>query len=102
MDIARVIGHIVATQKDPSLVSCKICVIQPVVYDEKTRDYKPSRKPLVATDATAMRGLGELVFFVESGDAVFTGLQGEDIPVDAAIVGIVDNIHCPGERPAGS
>jgi len=30
MDIARVIGHIVATQKDPSLVSCKICVIQPM------------------------------------------------------------------------
>jgi len=88
MDIARVIGHIVATQKDPSLVSCKICVIQPVTHDGKN-----SRAPLIATDATASRGLGDKVFFVESGDAVFTGLQGEDLPVDAAIVGIVDEIY---------
>ena len=91
MDIARVIGHIVATQKVPSLVSCKICVIEPIGVDGK-----PSRKPLIATDATAMRGLGELVFFVESGDAVFTGLQGEDLPVDAAIVGIVDHLYVEG------
>ncbi len=88
MDIARVIGHIVATQKDPSLVSCKICVIEPLDHTGK-----PCRKPLIATDATAKRGLGDLVFFVESGDAVFTGLQGEDLPVDAAIVGIADHIH---------
>jgi ethanolamine utilization protein EutN len=96
MDIARVIGHIVATQKDPSLVSCKLCVIEPLNHDGK-----PSRKPLIATDATASRGLGELIFFVESGDAVFTGLQGEDLPVDAAIVGIVDEIH-PGGGSTGS
>lgn len=88
MDIARVIGHIVATQKDPSLVSCKLCVIQPLTHDGKA-----VRKPLVATDATASRGLGELVFFVEGGDAVFTGLLGEPMPVDAAVVGIVDEVH---------
>ena len=88
MDIAEVIGHIVATQKYETLVSCKLCVIQPI-----THDGQKSRKPLIATDATASRGLGERVFFVESGDAVFTGLQGEDLPVDAAIVGIVDEIY---------
>lgn len=93
MDIARVIGHIVATQKDPSLVSCKICVIQPVDHQGK-----PVRKPLIATDATASRALGEMVYFVEGGDAQFTGLQGADMPVDAAIVGIVDEIHV---RPGG-
>jgi len=92
MDIARVIGHIVATQKDPSLVSCKICIIQPL-----THDGKPSRKPIIATDATSSRGLGELVFIVESGDAVFTGLLGEDLPVDAAVVGIVDEISHEGK-----
>ena len=91
MDIARVIGHIVATQKDPSLVTHKICVVQPL-----THDGRPSRKPIVATDATASRGLGERVFLVESGDAQFTGLLGDEgIPVDAAIVGIVDEIHTP-------
>jgi ethanolamine utilization protein EutN len=95
MDFARVIGTIVATQKDPSLVSCKLCVVQPLTHDSK-----PSRKPIVATDATASRGLGELVFLVESGDAVFTGLQGDDLPVDAAIVGIVDHIHPDSTAPA--
>jgi len=87
MDIARVIGHIVATQKVPSLIGCKLCVIQPLTHDRRV-----SRKPIIATDATASRGLGELVFIVESGDAVFTGLQGESLPVDAAIVGIVDSV----------
>lgn len=88
MDFAEVIGTIVATQKDPRLVSCKLCIVQPVAHDGRK-----IRKPIVATDATASRGLGEKVFLVESGDAVFTGLQGSDMPVDAAIVGIVDEIH---------
>jgi ethanolamine utilization protein EutN len=92
MDIARVIGHVVATQKDPSLVSCKLCVVQPV-----THDGKPIRKPIVATDATASRGRDELVFLVESGDAVFTGLLGDSMPVDAAVVGIVDTISTKSE-----
>jgi microcompartment protein CcmK/EutM len=39
--------------------------------------------------------VGEIVYYVASGDAVFTGLQGVDIPVDAAIVGIVDSIDVP-------
>ena len=88
MDLARVIGTIVATRKDPSLVSCKICVLQPV--DEHL---KPMREPLIATDATSSRGQGDLVYFVESGDAVFTSLTGPPMPVDAAIVGIVDDVH---------
>ncbi len=87
MDIARLIGTIVATQKDPALVSSKICIIQPL-----DKDLRPNGKPLVATDSTSQRGTGEIVYYVSSGDAVFTGLQGEKIPVDAAIVGIVDQV----------
>jgi len=98
MDIAKVIGLIVATQKDPSLVSCKICVIEPLAYDAEKKEYRPSRKPLIATDATASRNIGELVFFVESGDAVFTGLLGQDLPVDAAVVGIVDDVCQEGTK----
>ena len=85
MDIARVIGTIVATQKDEALETCKICVIQPL--DAKL---KPCGKPLIATDATASRGLDELVYYVTGGDAVHTGLRGAPMPVDAGIVGIVD------------
>lgn len=88
MDLARVIGTIVATRKDPALVSCKLCIVQPL-----NEHLEPAGEPLVATDATASRGEGEIVYIVESGDAVFTGLQGENMPVDAAIVGIVNQRH---------
>jgi ethanolamine utilization protein EutN len=88
VDIARIIGVIVATTKVRSLDSCALRIIQPL--NEKLENVGA---PLVATDATARHGVGEIIYFVASGDAVFTGLQGEDIPVDAAIVGIVDSIH---------
>ena len=88
MDIARVIGTIVATQKVATLEGMTICVIQPL--NEKLEE---AGKPLIATDATSRRGVGEIVFFVTSGDATFSGLAGVDVPVDAAIVGIVDSIH---------
>jgi microcompartment protein CcmK/EutM len=67
-----------------------ICIIQPL--NEKLED---AGQPLVATDATSRRGVGEIVYYVASGDAVFTGLQGEDVAVDAAIIGIVDSIDVP-------
>jgi len=87
MDIARIIGTIVSTRKVSSLESAVLSVIQPL--NEKL---EPVGEPLIATDATARHGVGEIVYYVASGDAVFTGLRGEDIPVDAAIVGIVDSI----------
>lgn len=88
MDLARVIGAVTATVKDPALEGCKLCIIQPL--DAKLQ---PVRVPIVATDSTGQRGDGEIVYFVESGDAVMTGL-GKNIkmPVDAAVVGIVDDI----------
>ena len=88
MDIARIIGTVVATRKVPSLEGSTLCVIQPL--NERLED---AGAALVATDSTNRRGVGEIVYYVASGDAVFTGLQGEDIPVDAAIIGIVDSVH---------
>jgi ethanolamine utilization protein EutN len=85
VDIARVIGTIVATQKDPSLVSCKLCIIQPV-----DQDLKPRGSPLVATDTSSERGQDEIIYYVSSGDAVPTGPEGKKMPVDAAVIGIVN------------
>lgn len=90
MDIARIIGTIVSTRKVPSLEGVTICVIQPL-----DANFREVGAPLIATDATSRHGVGEIVYYVASGDAVFTGLQGEDLPVDAAIVGIVDSIDVP-------
>lgn len=88
MDMARVIGTVVATRKDPTMVSCKLCVVRRL-----DADFHSVGDPLVATDATASHGEGDVVFIVESGDAVFTGPRDENMPVDAAVVGIVNDIH---------
>ena len=88
MDIARVIGTIVSTQKVDSLEGSTLLMLQPL--NEHLLD---AGTPLVATDSTCRRGVGEIVYFVASGDAVFTGPDGKEIPVDAAIVGIVDSVH---------
>lgn len=90
MDIAKIIGTVVSTAKLPALEGTTICVLQPL--NEKL---EPQGGPLVATDATSRHGVGEIVYYVASGDAVFTGLRGENLPVDAAIIGIVDSIHIP-------
>ena len=88
MDIARIIGTVVATKKMPSLEGSTLCILQPL--NEKLEE---AGAPVIATDATSRHGVGEIVYYVASGDAVFTGLLGEDLPVDAAIIGIVDSIH---------
>jgi microcompartment protein CcmK/EutM len=87
MKIARVVGQVVATKKDPKLEASALLLVQPV--DEKLQ---PQGKPLVASDTGQRHGNGEIVFFVTSGDATFTGLTDERLPVDAAIVGIANQV----------
>ena len=87
MDLAQILGTIVSTRKVSEMMDVALFVIQPV--DEH---FKPVGKPLVASDSTGRRGQGEYVYFVASGDAVYTGPDGRDIPVDAAIIGIVDSV----------
>lgn len=84
MQIARVIGDVVATVKDAALTGHKLLVLQPV-----TPDRQPSGRALVALDA-AGAGVGEHVFFVRGKEASFPFLPAEP-PADACIVGIVDH-----------
>jgi ethanolamine utilization protein EutN len=85
MDMARVIGNVVATQKDPSLEGYKICILQPM--DEHRQDFG---EPLIAIDVTNQAGLGETVFFVTGGDAIQLE-EGKIMPSDAAVAGIIDS-----------
>ena len=86
MILAKVIGTVVATRKDPRLVSCKLLVARPV--DPKG---KGDGNYLVAID-TVDAGVGETVLIVSGSSArMAAGLK--DCPVDAAIVGIVDNVE---------
>jgi len=84
--LAKVIGTVVATRKDPRLVSCKLLVARPV--DPKG---KGDGNYLVAID-TVDAGVGETVLIVSGSSArMAAGLK--DCPVDAAIVGIIDNVE---------
>ena len=84
MQLARVIGAVVATRKDEQLVGIKLMIVQPL-----TPDRQPAGRPLVAVDAIGA-GVGEEVFFVRGKEASFPFHPAEP-PVDAGIVGIVDH-----------
>ena len=84
MQVARVIGDVVATVKDPRLAAHKLLVLQPVSTDRAAVG-----RTLVAVDATGA-GVGEHVFFVRGREASFPFLPDEP-PVDACVIGIVDH-----------
>ena len=83
MQLARVIGDVVATRKDDNLGGMKLLVLQPIAADGS-----PSGRTLVAVDA-AGAGVGETVFFVRGKEASFPFYPTE-VPTDAGVVGIVD------------
>jgi microcompartment protein CcmK/EutM len=84
MQLARVIGDVVATIKDPALGGHKLLVLQPVGPDRE-----PVGRTLVALDSIGA-GVGEHVFFVRGKEASFPFLPAHP-PADACIVGIVDH-----------
>ena len=84
MILARVIGTVVATLKDPGLHAVTLLLIQPL-----RSDGSPSGKPLVAADSVGA-GPGENVFYVRGREAALPFLPNE-VPTDAAIIGIVDH-----------
>ncbi len=86
MQLARVTGTVVASTKVPGLDGVKLLIIQPL-----DRQQKPEGKPVVAADAVHMAGPGELVYFVGSREAA-QALEETFVPVDHAIVGIVDEV----------
>lgn len=86
MQLARVIGDVVATSKDESLVGLKLLVLQPIAPDGS-----PVGRPIVAVDSVGA-GAGELVFFVRGKEASFPFLPVAPA-VDAGVVGIVDACH---------
>ena len=84
MILARVVGTVVATLKDPGLRATTLLLVQPL-----RTDGTPTGKPVVAVDAVGA-GTGEHVFYVRGREAALPFLPDE-VPTDAAIVGIVDH-----------
>jgi microcompartment protein CcmK/EutM len=84
VQLALVIGDVVVTRKDDTLVGLKLLVLQPL-----TPEREPAGRTLVAADSVGA-GVGELVFFVRGKEASFPFFPTQP-PVDAGIVGIVDH-----------
>lgn len=97
MDLARVIGTLTAVRKDPSLEGVQLCVILPL--DE---NLEPAAEPLVASEAARSRAVGDVIFYVASGDAVYTHPDGRAMPVDAAIIGMVDALDLASAASEGA
>lgn len=89
MQLAKVIGTVVATCKDPSLTGVKLLVIQPVNSAGQKKG-----SPIVAVD-TIGAGYGETVFYARGKEGGMA-LPKPFTPVDAGIVGIVDQLYRPG------
>jgi ethanolamine utilization protein EutN len=85
MKLAKVIGTVVATQKDKSLLGCKILMIQPL-----TDEMKDSGEAIAAID-TVQAGPDDLVYWITGREAALA-LSDTFAPVDATIVGIVDSV----------
>ena len=86
MQLAKVIGTVVATRKYPGLEGMKILMIQPL-----NDDLKPVGSAIAAID-TAQAGYHDLVHWITSREAAFA-LPDSFLPVDAAITGIVDQVN---------
>jgi microcompartment protein CcmK/EutM len=84
MQLARVIGDVVMTVKDPALHAVTLLLVQPL-----TPEGEASGRTLVAADAIGA-GVGETVFFVRGKEASFP-FHPIEVPCDAGIVGIVDH-----------
>ena len=83
MIVGKVVGTVVSTRKNENLIGCKFMVIEPVT------ELGGSNKQIVAIDNIGA-GIGETVLIAQ-GSAARIGCNMAEAPVDAAIVGIVDD-----------
>ena len=86
MQLARVIGTLVATQKHRKLEGAKLLLVQPLTLDDQ-----PRGTPVLTIDSVGA-GVGEKVLIVIEGRAAGDALGRKAAPVDAAIIGIVDRV----------
>ena len=86
MQIARVVGNVIATQKHRKFEGAKLLLVQPVTLDDQ-----PRGPALLAVDSVGA-GVHERVLVVIEGRAANDAIGAKGAPVDAAIVGIIDSV----------
>jgi microcompartment protein CcmK/EutM len=94
MLLGRVIGTVVPSILVDELSATPLLWIQPL-----DRDGQPEGEPLVCADGTRMAGPGQIIYWVASREAALT-LDPSFVPVDDAIVGLVDavTLHPPEDH----
>ena len=95
MQLARVIGNVVATRKDAGLAAATLLVLQPL-----SPAREPVGAPLVAVDSVGA-GVSEEVFFVRGREASLPFLP-QQVPTDACVVGICDHWSADAHRPSNA
>jgi ethanolamine utilization protein EutN len=95
VQIARVVGTVVATQKNRKLEGAKLLLVQPLDLDEA-----PRGTTLLAIDSVGA-GIGEKVLVVIEGKAAGDALGRKAAAVDAAIIGIIDAVDVGADDDAG-
>jgi ethanolamine utilization protein EutN len=91
MQIAKVIGTVVSTQKHRKFEGAKLLLVQPLNLDDTPRGVA-----LLAIDGVGA-GVHEKVLIVLEGRAAGEALGRKAAPVDAAIVGIIDHVECDAD-----
>ena len=87
MIIARVVGNIVATQKQQSHEGKKILLIQPVDLEDR-----PTGDVVAALDSVDA-GIGDRVLAVQEGFSAMTSVGHTESPIDAAVIGVIDLVE---------
>ncbi|GIX03234.1 MAG: ethanolamine utilization protein EutN [Planctomycetaceae bacterium] len=101
MFLARVTGSVVATQKVESMVGQKLLVVEPLrVHEQQHDSLVGTGRTFIAVDTVGC-GEGEVVLIVQGSSARFTP-QTKPLPVDCAIIGIVDSVHIQGRMIFGA
>ncbi|MGZ0654286.1 EutN/CcmL family microcompartment protein [Coraliomargarita algicola] len=97
MYLGKVIGSVVSTKKDESMRGRKLLMVRPMLVDpEDPSKFKPGSNTIIAID-TLGAGEGELVMFAQGSSArQAEGLK--QLPVDAAIVGLIDTVSIGGKK----
>ena len=97
MFLGKVIGSVVSTKKDDKMSGRKLLLIRPMLIDEKNPSrLRPGQNTLVAVDNLGA-GVDELILFAQGSSArQASGLKS--MPIDAAVVGIVDAVDVLGKK----
>ncbi|MBE6411641.1 MAG: ethanolamine utilization protein EutN [Opitutales bacterium] len=97
MFLAKVIGKVVATQKDDKLKGSRLLILRPLQIDgEKSAQLVAGKNTVVAVDSSGA-GVGQVVLFCQ-GSSARQAYGMKELPIDAAVIGLVDKVEAFSEE----